>query len=100
MLSTSTRLRIQNILIKLSNNQEVTLQERIYINKFADRDQSVSSWLKKARQLQKTKIPLDSIDNLITELGIGSPDPDSIYNPEQEDLGDWFTGAPSWLGRS
>ena len=100
MLSISSRLRIQNILIRLASNEEVTLQERIYINKFADRDQTVSSWLTKAKQLQQKKESLDPIDNLITGLGIGSPDEDTTYKPEQEDLGDWFSGAPSWLGRS
>ena len=100
MLTTSSRLRIQNILIRLAKNQEVTLQERIYVTKFADRDQTVSSWLSKAKQLQKKSDNFDSIDNLMTDLGIGSPDPDANYNPDQEDLGDWFTGAPSWLGRS
>tara|TARA_Y100001968_G_C19040848_1_gene564409 strand:+ start:202 stop:504 length:303 start_codon:yes stop_codon:yes gene_type:complete len=100
MLTTSSRLRIQNILLRLAKNEEVTLQERIYINKFADRDQSVSSWLNKAKQLQKNLDTIDSIDTLITDLGIGSPDQDTIYNPDQEDLGDWFSGAPSWLGRS
>ena len=100
MLSTSSRLRIQNILIRLASNEQVTLKERIYINKFADRDQTVSSWLTKAKQLQQKKETLDPIDNLITDLGIGSTDSDSTYKPNQEDLGDWFSGAPSWLGRS
>tara|TARA_Y100001968_G_scaffold88817_1_gene79878 strand:+ start:4908 stop:5210 length:303 start_codon:yes stop_codon:yes gene_type:complete len=100
MLTTSSRLRIQTILIKLSKGEEVTLPERIYINKFADRDQTVSAWLSKAKQLQNKKSTLDSLDNLITDLGIGSHDHDNIYNPDQEDLGDWFSGAPSWLGRS
>ena len=100
MLSTSSRLRIQNILIRLASNEQVTLKERIYINKFADRDQTVSSWLTKAKQLQQKKETLDPIDNLITDLGIGSPDADTSYKPDHEDLGDWFSGAPSWLGRS
>ena len=100
MLSTSSRLRIQNILIRLASNEQVTLKERIYINKFADRDQTVSSWLTKAKQLQQKKETLDPIDNLITDLGIGSSDADTTYKPDQDDLGDWFSGAPSWLGRS
>ena len=100
MLSTSSRLRIQNILLRLAKNQQVTLQERIYINKYADRDQTVYSWLKKAKQLQQSNESMDSIDDLMFELGLGSPDPDTTYNPDKGDLGDWFTGAPSWLGRS
>ena len=100
MLSTSSRLRIENILKRLSNNQQVSLQERIFINKFADRDQSVSSWLKKAKQIQQADKSPDPIDNLINDLGIGSPEPHTNFNPDQEDLGDWFKGAPSWVSRS
>ena len=100
MLSTSSRLRIENILKSLANNQEVTLQERIFINKFADNDQSVASWLRKAKQIQTVNSNNDSIDDLINDLGIGSTEPHTSYDPDQEDLGDWFKGAPSWVSRS
>ena len=100
MLSTASRLRIQNILNRLAKNDDVTLQERIFINKFADRDQSVASWLRKAKQLQNSQNSSDPIDSLINDLGIGSPEPHTSFNPDQEDLGDWFSGAPSWVSRS
>ncbi len=99
MLSTSARLRIQDILERISNGEEVTLEERIYVHKYADRDQTVSSWLNKARRHQQNQ-PSDYIDNLLSDLSIGSPDPQSSFHPDEEDLGDWFKGAPSWLGRS
>ena len=100
MLSTSSRLKIQSILKRLARGEEVSLSERIYVKKHAERDQSVSSWLKRARRIQQKHLINDSIDSLINQLDLGSPDPDSSYNPDQEDLGDWFKGAPSWLGRS
>ena len=100
MLSTASRLRIQQILIKLSKGDIVTLEERIYINKFANRDQTVSAWLKRAIRLQQNNESTNPIDKLINGLDLGSSDPNSTFNPDQEDLGDWFTGAPSWLGRS
>jgi len=100
MLTTSSRLRIQNILIRLAKDEEVSLKERIYITKFADRDQTVESWLSKAKRLQRNREGFDSIDNLTTDLGIGETDPDKIYSPNIEDLGDWFSGAPSWIKRS
>ena len=100
MLSTSSRLRIQNILKKLANNELVSLQERIFVNKFADHDSSVNSWLRKAKHIQKSIDLSDPIDELINDLGIGSSEPDSSFNPDQEDLGDWFSGAPSWVSRS
>ena len=99
MLSTSTRLRIQEILERLSMGENVTFQERVYIHKFADRDQSVSSWLKRAKRVQQNRKPNDGIENLLNELDLGIGDPDNNFNPE-DDLGDWFSGAPSWLSRS
>ena len=43
---------------------------------------------------------INSIDNLINELELGSVEPHSnkISNPEE--LGRWFSGAPSWVARS
>ena len=41
MLRTSARIRIQEILTRLSKGNEVTLEERIYINKYASRYQNV-----------------------------------------------------------
>ncbi len=99
MLSTNTRLKIQDILERVAKGKEVTISERIYVQKFADRDQTVSGWLNKARHLQHKNQESDGIDNLLGDLSLGSPDPDSFYLRD-DDLGDWFSGAPSWLGRS
>ena len=100
MLSTSARIQIQEILTRLASGHEVTLEERIYINKFASRNQNVSAWLRKASNIQRNKSEASPIDKLINGLDLGSSDPHSAYNPEQDDLGEWFTGAPSWIRRS
>ena len=42
----------------------------------------------------------DSIDVLISGLDLDSSDDNSIFNPDLDDLGDWFSGAPSWVARS
>ena len=89
MLTTSTRVRIQEILTRISKGKEVTLEERIYINKYASRNQNVSSWLRKASHLQRTKHNSNPIDELINGLDLSSPDPHSTYNPDQDDLGEW-----------
>ena len=100
MLSTSSRLRIEEILTRIANGDEVTLQERIYINKYSTRNQNVSAWLRKASNLQRNKEDLDPIDKLLEGLNLCSPDPHSTYNPDLDDLGDWFSGSPSWIRRS
>ena len=45
MLSTTTRLRIQNILNRIENDQSVTLEERIFLNKFSSISTVVSGWV-------------------------------------------------------
>ena len=99
MLSTTTRLKIQEILDRLAKGAEVSFEERVYLRKFADRDQSVSSWLNRAKRVQQNSVALDSLESLLNDLDIASNEPDSNFKPE-DDLGDWFSGAPSWLGRS
>ena len=100
MLTTSTRLRIQEILIRLSKGVKVTLQERIYISKYASRYPNVSAWLRKASNRQQNKCSSNPIDDLLEGLDLCSSDPNSEYNPEIDDIGEWFSGSPSWLRRS
>ena len=100
MLTTSSRLRIQEILTRISRGHTVTLEERIYINKHAARNQNVSTWLRKASNMQQNKHSSSPIDELINELDLCSSDPHSTYDPNTDDLGEWFSGAPSWIRRS
>ena len=100
MLTTSSRLRIQNILTRLSTGNNVSLEERIYINKFATKNQNVSSWLRKALRIQRNEPISNPIDELLDGLDLNSDEPHSTYNPNQDDIGEWFSGAPSWVRRS
>ena len=100
MLTTSSRLRIQEILTRLSMGNEVTLEERIYINKYATKNQNVSSWLRKASRIQRNQPISNPIDELLNGLDLSPEEPNSTYNPDNEDLGEWFSGAPSWIRRS
>ena len=100
MLTTSTRIRIQEILSRISKGDEVTLEERIYINKYASKNQNVSTWLRKASRIQRNNHTSDPIDELLNGLDLCSEEPHSTYNPDQDDLGEWFSGAPSWIRRS
>ena len=101
MLTTSTRLRIQEILSRLAMGKPVTLEERIYINKHARKNQNVSSWLRKATRMQRNlTVSNNPIDELLNGLDLNSDEPDSQFNPDRDDLGEWFSGAPSWVRRS
>ena len=100
MLTTTTRIRIREILTRISKGKEVTLDERIYINKYASRNPNVSAWLRKASHIQRNKVDYHPIDKLLNGLDLCSSDPYSTFNPDQDDLGEWFTGSPSWIRRS
>ena len=100
MLTTTSRLRIQEILTRLSMGKQVTLEERIYINKYATRNQNVSSWLRKASRIQRQEKIMNQIDELLNGLDLSADEPHVTYNPDHDDLGEWFSGAPSWIRRS
>ncbi len=100
MLTPTTRLRLQGILERIAADAPVSLGERIYLQKFADRDPGVASWLRQARRRQQGVRPADGVDRLLADLNLGSPEPDERSRPGGEDLGEWFGGAPGWLRRS
>jgi len=58
MISTSTRIKIKNILNRLENNQLVTLQERIFLNKLSNVSPLISGWITSALGAEA-----NSIDN-------------------------------------
>ena len=100
MLTTTSRLRIQEILTRLAMGKQVTLEERIYINKYATKNQNVSSWLRKASRIQRQTKITNQIDELLEGLDLFSDEPHVTYNLDHDDLGEWFSGAPSWIRRS
>ena len=48
MISTATRIRIKNILNRIENNELVTLEERIFLNKLSNASPLVSEWVASA----------------------------------------------------
>ncbi len=48
MISTTTRIRIVNILNRIENNQSVSLEERIFLNKISNVSAVVSKWVNTA----------------------------------------------------
>ena len=79
MFSRSTRLRIQGILKRIAAGKDISLQERVFVDKFADQNQTVATWLKRARRLQQKTKAKNGIDLLLNGLDLGSPDPNSNY---------------------
>ncbi|WP_413440141.1 hypothetical protein [Synechococcus sp. MIT S1220] len=100
MLSTQTRLRLQNILQRLAAGKTVSLKERIELQKYSDHDPTVAAWLRRARRQQRKEREKHAGDPLLSALDLDPSEPHSEYCPDQDDLGDWFQGAPYWLRRS
>ncbi len=99
MLTTSTRLKLQSILRRLAQGSSISLSERVYLQKFADCDRTVSSWLRQARRQQLAGHHRGGLDSLLDDLNLGDAEPDQQHRPDSDDLGDWFGGADSWLRR-
>ena len=101
MLSTKTRLMLQDILKRLASRQEVSLQERILLQKYANRHSTVWSWLRQARSIQaRGRLSQDSVSGFLQTINLAGQDPDEHFNPSQDDIGDWFQGTPEWVRRS
>jgi len=100
MLTPSTRLRLQDIIGRIADSQPVTLRERIYVQKFADRDASVWSWLRGAQRAQRRGEPESDLEHFMAQMNLGEPCDNKGFDPSRDDLGDWFSGAPSFLRRS
>jgi hypothetical protein len=100
MLTPKTRLRLQEIIDRIAAAEPVSLAERIYVQKFADRDPSVWSWLRRARRAQVQGTPREGLDRFLAQMDLGEVGPEGPFDPRRDDLGEWFSGAPGWLRRS
>ena len=101
LISNQKRLKIQGIIKRIAQDKSITLEERIFVEKFANHNSTISLWLKKANNFRRYGIKNDSgIDNLLQSLGIDGLNKENHFNPNEDDISDWFGGAPGWLRRS
>ena len=101
LLSNQKRLKIQAIIKRIVRDQQISLEERIYVEKFAKHNSTISLWLKKANSLRRNGEKNENgIDKLLQSLGIDGLDKENHFNPNEDDISDWFGGAPDWLKRS
>ena len=101
LISNEKRLKIQEIIKRISLDQEVSFGERVYVEKFAQHNSTISHWLKKANSIRRNGLQnKNTIDSLLQSLGIDGLDKENHFNPDEDDLSDWFGGSPDWLKRS
>ena len=101
LLSNQKRIKIYKIIQRIAQDKSISLEERIYVEKFAQHNSTISLWLKKANSFRRNGLKNgDGIDNLLQSLGIEGLDKENHFKPNEDDISDWFGGAPDWLRRS
>ena len=101
LLSNQKRLKIKEIIRRITLNKSVSLKERIYVEKYAKHCSTISLWLKKANSFRRHgEQNKEGINNLLQSLGIDGLDKENYFNPNRDDISDWFGGSPSWIKRS
>ena len=100
-LTNKTRLKIKAIVKRISLNEPVSLEERIYVEKISKHNSTISTWLKKANSFRRYgKQNSDGINGLIQNLGLDGLEIENHFDPKKDDLADWFRGSPEWVRRS
>lgn len=101
MLSTKTRLELQDIANRIAKGQTVSFPERALIQKWSDSNRSVYEMLRKAeREAFFGEGERSPTDQFLSDLNIGDPDPSNHRTSfdDPEDLGNFFR-APNWTRR-
>ena len=100
-LTNQTRQKIKGIISRISNDEKVSLEERIYVEKLAKHNSTIWTWLKKANSLRRDgKQNSDGINGLIQSLGLDGLEVENHFDPKNDDIADWFSGSPDWVRRS
>ena len=100
-LSNQKRLKIQEIIRRISLDKEVSLKERIYVEKYSKHCSTISLWLKKATSIRRHGVQSEvGINGLLQSLGIDGLDEENHFNPNKDDISEWFGSSPDWIKRS
>ena len=92
MLSTKYRLRLEFICKCIANNEEVKLDDMVWEQKLAKANTTAYEMLKKARRQSSQNIEEGSMDDFITRMGLGNPDPSEYKTgfTDADDIKNWF----------
>jgi hypothetical protein len=93
MLSTQTRIRLEDIAARIAGGLNVTFEEMQWAQKWAGANRSAAEILRRARRRAINGEPeRGTIDELIDVFDLGSPDPADhlIGLQDPEDLANWF----------
>lgn len=103
MLSTDTRLRLEDIAARIAGGLSVTFEEMTWAQKWANHNRSAARIINQARRVSiQGKPEPGSIDELLNDLDLGDPDPQNhLIGPQDPiDLARWFTKSDNWFLKS
>jgi hypothetical protein len=98
MLSTQTRLRLEDIAARIAGGLEVSFEEMTWAQKWADNNRSAARIINQARrEAIQGKAEPGSLDELLNGLDLGDPDPSNhLVGPQDPDaLAEWFRRRPN-----
>ena len=93
MLSTQTRIKLEDIAARIAGGLNVSLEEMTFIQKWADHNRSAAAILRKARRRAILGEPAEgSLDAFMDALDLGDPDPQTHLTSESttEDIVNFF----------
>ena len=93
MLSTKYRLRLEFICKRISNCEQVKLEDMIWANKLAKANTTAAEMVRKARRAaQNPDMVQDSLDDFLNQMDIGDPDPSEHKEgfADAEEIARWF----------
>ena len=93
MLSTKYRLRLEFICKRISNQEEVKLEDMIWANKLAKANSSAAEMLRKSQRIsQNPNMIKDSLDDFLNKMDIGNPDPTEHKTgfSDADEIVQWF----------
>jgi len=98
MLSTETRLRLEDIAARIASGLEVSFDEMVWADKWAGHNLSAARIINRARrEAIQGKAEPGSLDELLNGLDLGDPDPSNhLVGPQDPDaLAEWFRRRPN-----
>jgi len=99
MLSNEARLRLNDIASRIAEQEEVSFEEMVFIEKWASHNASAAEILRKARRRAALgKIEEGSLDAFMCDMDLGDPDPSNhLIGPQDPiTLAEWFM-RPKWF---
>jgi hypothetical protein len=93
MLSTQTRIKLEDIAARIAGGLNVSLEEMTFIQKWANANRSAAAILRKARRRALNGKPEEgSLDEFMEAMDLGDPDPQTHLTSDStaEDIYNFF----------